>query len=87
MGTFIIAFIGDGFVRSAQRTVVFNRIPPAWRRRLLVVMYFAAILSLVVLFGVMTIPNIIREGADFVSRLQSDNIWVIVLEKMRSGLG
>ena len=87
MGTFIIAFIGDGFVRSAQSTVFFSRIPPVWRRRLLVLLYFSGILALVILFGVMTIPDIIREGADFVSRLQSDNIWVIVLEKMRSGLG
>ena len=29
----------------------------------------------------------IREGADFVSRLQSDNIWVVVLEKVRAGVG
>lgn len=87
MGTFIIAFIGDGFVRSASSTVLFSRVPPVWRRRLCVLLYFSGILALVILFGVMTIPDIIREGADFVSRLQSDNIWVIVLEKMRSGLG
>ncbi len=29
-----------------------------------------------VLLGVLTIPDIAREGADFVNRLQSDNIWV-----------
>jgi hypothetical protein len=28
------------------------------------------------LFGVMTIPDIAREGADFVNRLKSDNVWV-----------
>ena len=28
-----------------------------------------------------------RESADFVSRLQSDSIWVVVLEKLRQGLG
>lgn len=29
----------------------------------------------------------VREGADFVSRLQTENLWVVVLEKMRQGLG
>ena len=28
------------------------------------------------LFGVLTIPDIAREGADFVNRLKSDNVWV-----------
>ena len=49
--------------------------------------YFTAIVSCVTLFGVMTIPDIIRESADFVTRLQSDSIWVVVLEKIRHGLG
>ena len=52
-----------------------------------VLAYFAAIVSCVTLFGVMTIPDIIRESADFVTRLQSDSIWVVVLEKLRHGLG
>ena len=34
-----------------------------------------------------TIPDIIRESADFVSRLQSDSIWTVVLEKVRHGVG
>lgn len=29
----------------------------------------------------------VREGADFVGRLQTENLWVVVLEKMRKGLG
>lgn len=29
----------------------------------------------------------VREGVDFVSRLQTENLWVVVLEKMRQGLG
>lgn len=57
------------------------------RRRLLVLLYFSGIVSVVFLFGVMTIPDIIREGADFVRRLKSENVWVVVLEKMRNGLG
>ena len=29
----------------------------------------------------------VREGADFVQRLKSDSIWVVVLEKVRAGVG
>jgi hypothetical protein len=28
------------------------------------------------LFGVLTIPDIAREAADFINRLKSDNVWV-----------
>lgn len=89
MGTFIVSFIGNGFVKSGQRGVLGKPLAsrPVLQRRLLVLLYFTAIVLLVTLFGVMTIPDIIREGADFVQRLQSDNIWVVVLEKMRDGLG
>jgi hypothetical protein len=37
--------------------------------------------------GVLTIPDIASEGVEFVNRLQSDNIWVVLVEKMRAGLG
>jgi hypothetical protein len=30
-------------------------------------------------FGVLTIPYIVREGADFVHRLQAENIWCVLL--------
>ena len=46
-----------------------------------------AIVSLLTLFGVLIVPDVVREGADFVSRLQTENLWVVVLEKMRKGLG
>lgn len=89
MGTFVTAFIGNSFVFSAGRSAAIARLgwPPALQRRLLVVLYFSTIVALVTLFGVMTIPDIAREGADFVSRLQSDNIWVVLVEKARRGLG
>ena len=88
MGTFIVSFIGNGFVRSAQRSVLLRPIrSEQWRRRLLVLIYFTGIVSLIAIFGGVFLKDIIREGADFVSRLQSDNIWVVVLEKMRHGLG
>jgi hypothetical protein len=57
------------------------------RRRVLVVIYFAIIIAFITLFGVLTIPDIVREGADFIKRLKSDNVWVILVEKMRHGLG
>lgn len=46
----------------------------------------ASVLSLLTV-GVLTIPDIASEGVDFVNRLQSDNIWVVLVEKMRAGLG
>lgn len=88
MGTFVLSFIGNSFVNSAQHTRLPIHISSAmWRRRVVVLLFYAAIVSTVTIFGLMTIPSLIREGADFVSRLQSDNIWVVVLEKMRDGLG
>ena len=89
MGTFILAFIGNSFVHSLSARGYARILPlaPVWRRRCLVLLYFTTIVSVVTLFGVLTIPDIIREGADFVSRLQSDNIWVVVLEKLRHGVG
>lgn len=87
MGTFVLSFIGNGFVTSAQSWPVFGWFTSKSKRRLLVIVYFSALISLVTLFGVMTIPDIVREGADFVERLQNDNIWVVVLKKMRNGLG
>lgn len=89
MGTFIVAFIGNGFVSSTQKSTALSFLNnrPLLRRRLLVLIYFSGIVSVVFLFGVMTIPDIIREGADFVRRLKSESVWVVVLEKMRNGLG
>lgn len=41
MGTFIVAFIGNGFVRSAQDTgLLSRRLSDTTRRRLLVLTYF-----------------------------------------------
>lgn len=45
------------------------------------------IVSVLTLFGVLTIPDIIREGSDFVQRLKAENVWVVVLEKLRHGVG
>lgn len=130
MGTFIVSFIGNGFVQSAQHAPILDRLSPTARRHSMVralalqvdasvaltctqqptcydtctclakdinngfavfckqvLLYFTIIVSVVSLFGVLTAPDIIREGSDFVTRLKSDNVWVVVLEKMRHGLG
>lgn len=91
MGTFIISFIGNGFVTSAETSPLLAPImksaSPQTRRRALVVLYYSAIVCILALFGVLIIPDVVREGADFVHRLQTENLWVVVLEKMRKGLG
>lgn len=87
MGTFVLAFVGNSFVRSAQQSTLLRPLSAQWRRRSLVLTYFTIILGVVTLLGVATVPDILREGGDFVSRLQNDNIWVVVLEKARHGLG
>ena len=87
LGTFIVAFIGNSFVHGAQTTAFMQSFPKPIRRQSLVLVYFLMILGVFTLLGVLTIPDIAREGADFVNRLQSDNIWVILVEKMRRGVG
>ncbi|KAL4435187.1 hypothetical protein ABPG77_001869 [Micractinium sp. CCAP 211/92] len=87
MGTFIVSFVGNGFVQSAEDWLLLKRFSPQARRRLLVITYYTMIVSLFTLFGVLIIPDVVREGADLVSRLQTENLWVVVLEKMRKGLG
>eukprot|EP00775_Hariotina_reticulata_P011497 gene11497-11640_t len=89
MGTFIISFIGNSFIVNTIDGQVLQMAQPNRdsRRRMLVVIYFAIIIAFITLFGVLTIPDIVREGADFVKRLKSDNVWVILVEKMRHGLG
>ena len=83
MGTFVVSFIGNGIVRSAQSTRLFSRLVKGsrLRRRVLVAGYFSLIVAACALFGVMTIPDIVREGADFVQRLKSDSIWVVVVRE------
>lgn len=89
MGTFIISFIGNSFVQFSRDTALLklSGLDEQTRRRLMVVLYFFIIVAVVSLFGILTIPDIAREGADFVTRLKSDNVWVVLAEKMRLGLG
>ena len=87
MGTVIVSFIGNSFVASAQNIPQLKTLSPQRRRRVLVFVYYTCIVLLFTLFGVLIIPDVVREGYDFVSRLQTENLWVVVLEKMRKGLG
>jgi len=87
MGTFIVSFIGNSFVTNAQRLPQLKEFSPQKRRRVLVVVYYTFIVLVFTLFGVLIIPDVVREGYDFVSRLQTENLWTVVLEKMRKGLG
>lgn len=72
---------------SAQNIPQLKTLSPQRRRRVLVFVYYTCIVLLFTLFGVLIIPDVVREGYDFVSRLQTENLWVVVLEKMRKGLG
>ena len=91
MGTFVVSFIGNGFVSTAETSPLLRPLLRGLsvqrRRRLLVVAYYTAIVSLFSLFGVLIIPDVVREGADFVHRLQTENLWEVVLAKMRKGVG
>lgn len=87
MGVFIVSFIGNGFVNSMRQLPQLSHIDPQKRRRYLVLTYYTFIILIFSLFGVLIIPDVVREGADFVSRLQTENLWAVVLQKMRTGLG
>lgn len=82
-----MSFIGNGFVNSMRQLPQLAHVDPVKRRRYLVLTYYTFIILLFSLFGVLIIPDVVREGADFVSRLQTENLWAVVLQKMRTGLG
>lgn len=87
MGTFIISFVGNSFVESAASSPLLANLQPSVKRKVMVILYFNIIAAIIALFGLLTIPDIAREGVVFMNRLQSDNIWVVIVEKMRVGLG
>lgn len=146
MLTFIVSFLGNGFVSGLSGSLQRLRVPisPDAQRKLLVLLYFSIIIGLVrcasrpspssphpdgaphhihnptilkspctsqtpasylihslqchlatpslrpqprSLFAVLTIPSLMKEGADLVVKLQSDSVWVVILDKMRQGLG
>lgn len=77
MGTFILTFIGRSYSVWMEEHKQFARLLPhrESRRKMLVIGYFVTIGLIITVFGVLTIPYIVREGADFIHRLQAENIW------------
>ena len=79
-GTFILSFIGNSVVNVGA-----TRWPG--RRRLLTVLWFSVVILALVGFGLVTIPSITREGAELVHRIQSENPYVLLGDKLRTALG
>lgn len=76
MGTFILTFIGRSLSMWFEEVQLAKAVPKQdVRRKLMVIAYFVTIALIIGVFGVLTIPYIVREGADFISRLQAENIW------------
>jgi len=67
-------------------TFMEKRFPTA-DRRMLTIGYYFLIVSLVTGFGLLTIPTMVREAADLVTRIQSENPYVLVGMKVRELLG
>ena len=80
MGTFILTFVGRSLTVWLQESVRLSRFVKSstMRRKIVVISYFFTIAAILTVFGVLTIPYIVREGADFVSRLQAENIWCVL---------
>ena len=77
MGTFILTFVGRSLTLWLQEAARLRSLikSSTLRRKIVVIAYFVTIAAILTVFGVLTIPYIVREGADFVSRLQAENIW------------
>lgn len=55
MGAFIISAIGNNFADSEKTVPLLAPIPNPFRRRILVVIYFSIIFSLLIFFGKMRV--------------------------------
>lgn len=79
MGTFILTFIGRSFSIWVEESKAFAKFVShrEARRKMLVIGYFVTIGLIISVFGLLTIPYIVREGADFIHRLQAENIWYV----------
>lgn len=88
MGTLVLSAIGISFTNSKRlKSSISFIIPNIEHRKVIVILYYTLIICLFVLFGSITIPDIVKEGIDIVERLKNNNIWLVIIEKMRSGLG
>jgi predicted PurR-regulated permease PerM len=81
MGTFILTFVGRSLTVWLKERAAFTELVQSetMRRKVIVMAYFITIAAILTAFGVLTIPYIVREGADFVHRLQAENIWCVLL--------
>lgn len=84
--TFILSYLGNSLV-DVGATRMPAQVGVMKTRRLLAVCMYALIICAVVGFGLLTIPSITREGADLVSRIQAENPYVLLGEKLRLALG
>eukprot|EP00239_Pterosperma_sp_CCMP1384_P012388 CAMPEP_0197865656 /NCGR_PEP_ID=MMETSP1438-20131217/43788_1 /TAXON_ID=1461541 /ORGANISM="Pterosperma sp., Strain CCMP1384" /LENGTH=520 /DNA_ID=CAMNT_0043484149 /DNA_START=561 /DNA_END=2123 /DNA_ORIENTATION=+ len=82
-----IAFMSFVISYVANSTIQFGTKKFPERRRLLTVCFFAVIILLVAGFGLLTVPTITREAADLVSRIQSENPYVLVGDKLKAIMG
>lgn len=76
-GTFVLSYIGCS-VTYAEDEVSRKRRVLAW---------FAFIVLLITLFGLLTVPAVTREGAELAVRLQSENPYSVLVTKLQSLLG
>lgn len=63
MGTFILAFIGNALVAEVEKVL-------PGRRKLVVVVMYAVIVSLLITIGVFAVPRVMHEAADIINRIQ-----------------
>lgn len=82
LGTFIVGYVANSIVVRGVR-MSNNRLP----RRGLVVLFYAAVLTAIASFSLVTVPTVVREGQYFVRTLQSENPYVITANVMRRTLG
>ncbi|CAM6036850.1 unnamed protein product [Sphagnum compactum] len=80
MGTVVLSVIGNSVVSWAE-----DYLPG--RRRLLVATMYVVILAALIGVGVMYIPRLTQEGAKLIARIQNEDPYTLVSDKLRSALG
>ncbi|CAK9883009.1 unnamed protein product [Sphagnum jensenii] len=80
MGTVVLSVIGNSVVSWAE-----DYLPG--RRRLLVATMYVVILAALIGVGVMYIPRLTQEGARLIARIQTEDPYTLVSDKLRSALG
>jgi hypothetical protein len=76
--TFVISYIGN--------SVVDRFMAPGRDRRVLVILYFLAIITLIFSLGFWTVTLAISEGKNFVARAQREDPYITVYNKLQESL-